>query len=47
MNFVHVYVECCDRMQLIDNTVRIYIDSRWVSVCREGYGCTTSDLINQ
>lgn len=40
----HSYVECCDRMALIDRTVRVWIAGSWVHVCREGMGCATEQI---
>jgi len=40
----HTYVECCDRVPLLENTARWLDSGVWVRVCREGYGCTTDTL---
>jgi len=41
MNKSHTYVECCDRLSLIERTDRINIDGAFVRICREGTGCAT------
>ena len=35
----HTYVECCDRIPLIGNTVRHNDHGVMVRVCADGYGC--------
>lgn len=35
----HTYVECCDRVPLVERTVRVNDHGVWVRVCRDGMGC--------
>ena len=37
----HTYVECCDRLALMDRTVRWLDHGVWVRLCKQGCGCTT------
>jgi hypothetical protein len=43
----HTYVECCERIPLVERTEWIRDSGVLVRICKEGTGCTTEEKEGQ